>query len=129
MRRASEQEGCAQADPLRTPQGEQKRIGAGMLTGFPSVYATEIGGQRRAMALDVAFTIIGGTGAVGVLIGLVRTTLRARLRDDPFRFIYLWLLLVVCLILFIWGIVLGQPLTGSPVPAPNPFIGGTPVLP
>ncbi len=100
-----------------------------MLAGFSGVYAKAIGGQRLAMALDVAFTLIGGIGAVGVLIGLVRATLRARLRDDPFRFIYLWLLLVVCLILLIWGIVLGQPLTGSPVPAPNPVIGGTPVLP
>ena len=100
-----------------------------MLTGFSGVYAKAIGGQRLAMALDVAFTLIGGIGAVGVLSGLVRATLRARLRDDPFRFIYLWLLLVVCLILLIWGIVLGQPLTGSPVPAPNPLIGGTPVLP
>ncbi len=100
-----------------------------MLTGFSGVYAKEIGGQRRAMALDVAFTIIGGIGAVGVLIALVRATLRARLRDDPFRFIYLWLLLIVCLILLIGSIVLGQPLTGSPVPAPNPLIGGTPVLP
>jgi NADH:ubiquinone oxidoreductase subunit 6 (subunit J) len=99
-----------------------------MLTGFSGVYAKEIGGQRRAMALDVAFTLIGGIGAVLVLIRLVRATLRARLRDDPFRFIYLWLLLVVCLILLIWGIVLGQPLNDSP-PTPNPFIGGTPALP
>ncbi|HEX6556377.1 MAG TPA: hypothetical protein VF026_26700 [Ktedonobacteraceae bacterium] len=81
------------------------------------------------MALDVAFTIIGGIGAVGVLIALVGATLRARLRDDPFRFIFLWLLLVVCLILLIGSIVFGQPLTGSPVPAPNPLSGGTRVLP
>jgi len=128
MRSVSDQEGFAQADTLRTQQGEQK-ISARMLTGFSGVYAKEIGGQRRAMALDVAFTIIGGIGAVGVLIALVRATLRARLRDDPFRFIYLWLLLIVCLILLIGSIVLGQPLTGSPVPAPNPLIGGTPVLP
>jgi len=99
-----------------------------MLTVFSGVYAKEIGGQRLAMALDVAFTIIGGIGAVLVLIEHVRATLRARLRDDPFRFIYLWLLLVVGLILLIWGIVLGQPLNG-PTPTPNPVIGGTPALP
>ncbi len=92
------------------------------------VYAKEIGGQRLAM-LDVAFSIIGGIGAVGVLIALVRATLRARLRDDPFRFTYLWLLLIVCLILLIGSIFFGQPLTGSPVPGPNPLIGGTPILP
>ena len=77
--------------------------------------------------LDVAFPLIGAIGAVGVLIGLVRATLRAQLRDDPFRFIFLWLLLVVCLILLIGGIVLGQPVTGNPIPTQNP--GGTPILP
>jgi len=99
-----------------------------MLAGCSGIYAKEIGGQRLATVLDVAFTIIGGIGAVLVLIGFVRATLRARLRDEPFRFIYLWLLLIVCLILFIWGIVLGQPLN-DPIPRPNPLIGGTPVLP
>ena len=77
---------------------------------------------------DVAFTLIGGIGAVVVLIALVRATLSAGLRGDPFRFTYLWLLLIVCLILLIGSIVLGQPLTGQ-VPGPNPLIGGTPALP
>jgi len=113
--------------PSEHEPGEQKSISARMLGFLLRRYAKEIGGQKRAM-FNVAFTLIGGIGAVGVLIALVRATLRARLRGDPFRFIYLWLLLIVCLILLIGSIVLGQPLTGQ-VPGPNPLTGGTPVLP
>ena len=127
---ASDQEGFAQADTLRTQQGKQKRISARMLAGFPA------SAQKKLEVKDMAVPLVLGIiGTIVLLIILIRT--RMGLQDRSLRFIFV-LLFLMCI--FVIGLAAcgeyppqdipsGPPSYNLPTPTisgPNPLYPGTP---